>query len=182
MEAAKILVVDDDSIMLGVVDAMLNRHRYRYKVLPVCDPREALQIVRHGELVDVVVSDFYMPELNGGELIREIARISPSTMGIVITAGMIKAAHVPPCVPVLKKPFGAAALLATVEMMVMRSAQLRARLHEEFERATKLRGQSRELCKALGALREQWLNNMKARGVHDRGEAKRAASAARETR
>jgi len=50
VEAAKILVVDDDSTMLGVVDAILNRHRY--KVLPVCDPREALQIVRHGELVD----------------------------------------------------------------------------------------------------------------------------------
>jgi CheY-like chemotaxis protein len=180
VEAAKILVVDDDPIILGAVTTILNgRH---HAVVPASGPREALQIVRHGELVDVVVSDFYMPELNGGELIREIARISPSTMGIVITAGMIKAAHVPPCVPVLKKPFGAAALLATVEMMVMRSAQLRARLHEEFERATKLRGQSRQLCKALGALREQWLNNMKARGVHDRGEAKRAASATRETR
>jgi DNA-binding NtrC family response regulator len=163
VEATKILVVDDDSTMLGVVGAILNRHRY--KVLPACGPREALEIVRHGELVDVVVSDFYMPELNGGKLMREIARISPSTTGIIMTAGTVKAAEVPPRVPVLKKPFRAAALLATVEMMVMHSAQLRACSREGVERATNLIGQSRQpRSKELVQIREHRLHNKQATG------------------
>jgi CheY-like chemotaxis protein len=133
VEAAKILVVDDDSIMLEAVCAILNRHHH--KVLPACGPREALEIVRHGELVDVVVSDFCMPVLNGGELIREIVRISPSTMGVIMTAGTVMATEVPPCVPVLRKPFRIADLLVTIDTMRLRSIQLRALLREEVELA-----------------------------------------------
>jgi CheY-like chemotaxis protein len=162
VEAAKILLVDDDSTMLGVVGAILNRHRH--KVLSARSPREALEIVGRGELVDVVVSDFYMPELNGGELIREIVRFSPSTMGIVMTAGTVTAAEVPPCVPVLKKPIRTPDLLATVDMMVMHSAQLRACLHEAVELAAQSRERSRQLLDELAVLRERWLRKMKAAG------------------
>jgi hypothetical protein len=67
-----------------------------------------------------------MPLLDGGALIREIAQISPLTTGIIITAGTVDAAEVPPGVPVLRKPFTIGALLAAVDAVRLRAARHRA--------------------------------------------------------
>ena len=67
MAAAKILIVDDDAMMLGMVYRMLNRRNY--DVVSASSPRQAVEIVRTCLFVDVVISDFYMPVMTGGELI-----------------------------------------------------------------------------------------------------------------
>jgi len=115
MEAprATILLVDDDAIMLCAVSMLLARHGH--KVLQACGPLEALEILRGGGPVDIVISDFRMPGLNGGELLREIAQISPSTMGIIISAGTVHTLEVPSGVPILRKPFPIGDLLAEID-------------------------------------------------------------------
>ncbi len=56
-----------------------------YKVATASGGREAIAIGREKRF-DVVLTDIYMPDLNGLEVIREFRRISPETKIIAVTA------------------------------------------------------------------------------------------------
>jgi DNA-binding NtrC family response regulator len=145
--AARILVVDNDAGMLGAVTGILNRRGF--DVFPASTPHQALDIARTASRLDLVISDLWMSEMQGGALIREITRTSPAPRGILLTADPLKAVGLPPAVPVLTKPFRTVDLLAAVEEMLVRSAQRRAKLERETQRATKLRAHAKQLCSEL---------------------------------
>jgi len=143
MATARVLVVDDDSTMLEVVSRMLTRAGY--EVLPANGARQALEIVNNPPGVDLVVSDLKMPDMQGTQLVREVARISPQTAGLLMT-GAVNLADVPDDVPLLKKPFAMSDLISAVQATLDASAQLGADLRRQCERSGKLRRQSQELC------------------------------------
>lgn len=82
METPRILVVDDESDNLKALERTL---RGKYQVTSVEDPREALDLVEK-EPFAVVISDHKMPGMLGTELLSEVAKKSPLTTRILLTA------------------------------------------------------------------------------------------------
>ncbi len=56
-----------------------------YDVVAVSGGREAIALVQ-GKKFDVVLTDIYMPDINGLEVVREFRRFSPETRIIAVTA------------------------------------------------------------------------------------------------
>ncbi|MEO8279508.1 MAG: ATP-binding protein, partial [Ideonella sp.] len=82
-----VLYVDDDQVMVVMVEALL--HRAGYRVTSLSDPRQALaRACQVEDPIDLLVTDFNMPDLSGVDLARELGRKRP-TIPIVITSGNI---------------------------------------------------------------------------------------------
>jgi|ERR1035437_5355912 CheY-like chemotaxis protein len=84
-----ILLVDDYEPVLQTLAATLEASGFR--VIATTKPSDALLIATTGHDVDLVVTDFTMPEMSGGELVREIHR-RRSYLPIVMLSGAE-----PPC-------------------------------------------------------------------------------------
>jgi len=120
MATARLLIVDDDVRVLNLVKLTLTLDGY--EVLATDRPHEALEIVRNGPAVHLVLSDIEMPEMLGTQLIREIARLSPGTARVLMTGGIIESAQVPDGVQVLRKPFSIRDLISAVEATYPRNS------------------------------------------------------------
>jgi DNA-binding NtrC family response regulator len=101
MAGARVLVVDDDSTMLNVIRRILTLGGY--EVLTADGPRQALEIVRNRSPVHLVLSDVLMPEMQGTQLVREVWRLSPQTVGVLMTGYVNNVANVPDGVALLQK-------------------------------------------------------------------------------
>lgn len=66
MEKADILVVDDKAEIAKVIKIQLSGE---YDVHHSVNPLEALKWMHEGHLPDLIISDFYMPEMNGHEFL-----------------------------------------------------------------------------------------------------------------
>jgi CheY-like chemotaxis protein len=71
VHAKTVLCVDDEKIGLRVRKLMLEGHGFR--VLTATDGQRGLELFDQNH-VDVVVLDYYMPGLNGGEVAAELRR------------------------------------------------------------------------------------------------------------
>jgi DNA-binding NtrC family response regulator len=81
----RILVVDDESLIVNVYKAILER--FGYTVTATISSEEALEKVRsHAEDFDLVITDQTMPNLSGVELAREIMKIK-ADMPIILCSG-----------------------------------------------------------------------------------------------
>lgn len=81
---ARLLVVDDDA-QIGVSLVQLLR-RHGYGAESVRNGREALaRISRHP--VDVILSDIFMPDFDGFELLRILVKVSPRPRLVAMTGG-----------------------------------------------------------------------------------------------
>jgi len=82
-----VLCVDDDPAMVLMVDGLLRRAGYAVATLE--DPAAALaRVIAHPDAVDVVVTDYNMPGMNGMELAAAIRRAVPG-LPIIVTSGFI---------------------------------------------------------------------------------------------
>ncbi len=81
--SGRILVVDDDPIVVKSLSKMLEMNSYSVDF--ASDGRAALEMIeRDGH--DIVLGDINMPEMNGFELLEEVRQKSPSSAFIIITA------------------------------------------------------------------------------------------------
>jgi two-component system response regulator PilR (NtrC family) len=80
---AKILVVDDEQGMRDLLEIMLVR--VGYKVVTAADATKALHRC-HKETFDLIITDLKMPNIDGIAFLREVKKISPGSMVILITA------------------------------------------------------------------------------------------------
>jgi len=118
MNSAKhsILVVDDDQDTCGNLSDILAD--LGYAVQTAFDGPSALELVRRNSF-DVALLDFKMPGMDGLTLYREIKRLSPATVAIMITAFLSGAstveAHRAGTWKVLPKPVDLARLLPLVD-------------------------------------------------------------------
>ena len=81
--AARILIVDDESSLREVLSIML--HREGYQVDTAVDGEQAASRLR-SRSYDLVISDIRMPRMSGLELLRMIKEHTPETVVVMITA------------------------------------------------------------------------------------------------
>jgi CheY-like chemotaxis protein len=86
----KVLVVDDDARNIFALATMLENHEMQ--VISATNGRQAIDLIRTNEDLDVVLMDIMMPEMDGYETMREIRKIPEfRTMPIVaLTAKAMK--------------------------------------------------------------------------------------------
>jgi DNA-binding response OmpR family regulator len=110
-----ILVVDDDP---GIRDALaLLLEDEGYVVLTAPDGLAALEAVAR-DSPDLVITDLYMPGLDGVGLIERLQSKWPDLPIFIVSAGI--RASPPAGIPIVAKPFDAELLLATVALLLAR--------------------------------------------------------------
>jgi DNA-binding NtrC family response regulator len=82
MEAAKILVVDDERSILVLLKEALSQ--WGYQVTTAAAAAEALGILK-AELFDALITDIRMPDMSGLELLREVKKQDESIEVVMMT-------------------------------------------------------------------------------------------------
>lgn len=80
--SAKVLVVDDQPLVLGVLKEILSRGPYT--VLTATSGKEALSLMKQ-EPIDVVISDERMPGMQGSEFLTIVRQEYPAAVRIILT-------------------------------------------------------------------------------------------------
>ena len=83
MERKKILVVDDEEDVRETLATVLEN--LNYQALLAADGEEALSVIKN-QRVDVVLSDLYMPGMNGIELLKRVKTERKNLIFMMITA------------------------------------------------------------------------------------------------
>jgi len=78
-----ILLVEDSERIREVGRRLLES--MGYQVLTASNGREALEVYRSAEGVDLVITDIVMPEMGGKELVQELTRTNPALKALAIT-------------------------------------------------------------------------------------------------
>lgn len=88
---AKILVVDDEIMVTKTLKMLLGVHGYK-NVEAFNSPLEALEFLKAGaegtspeNAVDIMISDFIMPKMNGIEFLSEAQKLQPNCTQILLT-------------------------------------------------------------------------------------------------
>jgi len=79
----KVLVVEDDDLLRKSYERILKGH-HEFKL--AADPREARIILKEGFEPDVVLSDWNMPVMNGGEFCEILRALGNDVPFIIISA------------------------------------------------------------------------------------------------
>ena len=82
-----ILLVDDDEFFASIVANQL-RDEYKYKVTIACNGREAKELIATGggNYFDMILTDYFMPEMNGIDLLKWIIEYNMETPVVMLTA------------------------------------------------------------------------------------------------
>ena len=118
---ATILLVEDEDAVRAIMSAVLRRTGYR--VLEASVPSAACDIFdRHGDDIDLLLTDVVMPEMNGPALAQRLIGLRPSLRTLFIS-GYADAARPfeglrHPNISLLTKPFHASALVERVQQMI----------------------------------------------------------------
>jgi CheY-like chemotaxis protein len=117
--ATKVLLVDDNSVMLDAISRMLTHKGYEV-LFAEAGARQALEIVSDSPSIHLVVADLLLPEMKGTRLIREVQRLSPQTACLLMTyvAGV---QGMPDGVALLRKPFTSQELFHAIETALAQS-------------------------------------------------------------
>jgi CheY-like chemotaxis protein len=81
---AHLLVIDDDDAVLRSLERILDRAGYQ--VTTVGDGREALRRLQ-AEAPDLVITDVFMPEMDGIEFLLQVRELHPELPILVISGG-----------------------------------------------------------------------------------------------
>ncbi len=83
MSDFRILLIDDEPAQIASLKSFLKRRNY--KVKSALSGEEGLQIVRD-EHIDLIFTDFRMPDMNGLEVVKQVKKINPEILIAIITA------------------------------------------------------------------------------------------------
>ena len=113
---ARIVVIDDSAVILEILKDILTEAGHQ--VEPFMTGKEALQALR-SQTADLIVTDIYMPDADGFEVIRSVRGICPQTPILAISSGtglrdLLLVARRMGASGTLKKPFSKIELLAAI--------------------------------------------------------------------
>ena len=107
-----ILVVEDQCQIRELTSEILRDHGYT--VLEAADGLEAFEMLtRHPGTVDLLLTDWWMPRMDGGELCRRLSRIHPETRVLVISGSLDSEPRAD--IAFLQKPFTLPRLVRMVD-------------------------------------------------------------------
>lgn len=138
-ETATILVVDDDELIISSLRGLFALET-GYEVVAKLEPAAAIEELERRP-VDLIISDFLMPEINGVELLKKARALQPETIRILLTGfadkeNAIRAINEAGLYHYLEKPWDNDLLLNLVRNGLQQKS-LRQQLTEkveEFER------------------------------------------------
>jgi CheY-like chemotaxis protein len=114
----RILVVEDDPSARESIKLLLTIDRHH--VTEAKDGIEALALIPKHRF-DLVVLDFFMPGMQGGEVATKIKRLAPALPIIMVTAYLEKLSGLDtPVDAVLSKPFAVSALRGAIAKLLPR--------------------------------------------------------------
>ncbi len=123
-KSSKILVVDDDSIVLSALKMLLELEGYE-NVEYFDNPENALNFLKTNS-PDLILSDFIMPQMNGIEFLSEAKKIHPDVSMILLTGyadkeNAIKAINEVGIYKYIEKPWDNSDLLINIKNGIERS-------------------------------------------------------------
>jgi DNA-binding NtrC family response regulator len=103
-----LLIVENETAIRNLLQMALQKTGYT--VLAAASAREALDIVRgHAASIDLVITDVVMPDMNGPELVRQLAPIRPGIRTLFMSGYLDDAlgdhGMLPSDVNFIQKPF-----------------------------------------------------------------------------
>lgn len=111
-----VLVVEDEGNVRTLIMGMLQGAGFT--VLGALDGTDALDLcVVHPTPIHLMITDFKMPGMSGGELIRRVAKLRPG-MKFLCISGHPDEASVAPHITLLEKPFTLKTILAKVHELL----------------------------------------------------------------
>ncbi len=185
MSGKKVLVVDDEESVSGLVCALLEHSGY----VAVCAtrPEEALQRLAESKDFDLVLSDVMMAEADGFGLLDRIGMDHPGMPVVMVTA--VHDIHVATnafrrgAIDYLLKPFGKTQLLSVVERAVeygrlkKQNAIYRQSLEEMVQaRTERLRETMRDLERSYDITLEAMGDALDLRDAETEGHSKRVTA------
>ena len=78
-----ILVIDDEAAQRDVLTGYLKKKGYQ--IFAASSGKEGIEITKN-EPVDIILSDFKMPELNGIEVLEQVKKMNPEISFVIVTA------------------------------------------------------------------------------------------------
>jgi CheY-like chemotaxis protein len=112
-----ILVAEDEDSNYALIDAILKPRAI--KIIRALNGREAVDLCRQHEKIDLILMDIKMPEMGGLEATREILRFKPRLPIVAQSAyahpADIEKASLAGCSGYLAKPFNRKQLLEIIE-------------------------------------------------------------------
>ena len=126
---ASVLIVDDEEMVITSVKAFLNLET-EYLVSGYTDPEQALRHIESNP-VDVVVSDYLMPKLNGIQLLGKAKQLQPEAARVLLTGhadkqSAIQAINEVGLFQYLEKPWDNAQLLLVIQSAIERTQLFRS--------------------------------------------------------
>jgi len=83
MKEYSILIIDDEETQRNVLKGYLNKKGYT--IYSASSGNEGVHLVRNN-LIDIVISDFKMPDKTGLEVLEEVKQINPEISFVILTA------------------------------------------------------------------------------------------------
>ncbi len=80
---SRVVIVDDEEMVLTSLKSFLNLETV-YDVVGFKNPLEALEFIKNND-VDLVVSDYLMPEMDGISFLGEVRQFKPDIPRIILT-------------------------------------------------------------------------------------------------
>jgi len=122
-EHVRILCVDDEINVLRALERLFLDDDY--EILTAPSGREGLELLRGSPAVQLVISDYRMPEMNGVDFLREVRQNWPDTVRIVLsgyadTASIVSAINEGEIYKFIPKPWNDDELKVTINNAVER--------------------------------------------------------------
>jgi CheY-like chemotaxis protein len=80
-----ILVVEDDQMLRASLVTLFKRRGYA--VQAAASGNEAIRILSSNATIDLILSDYYMPDGDGGQLLRYVRSIDPKRPRFIMITG-----------------------------------------------------------------------------------------------
>jgi serine phosphatase RsbU (regulator of sigma subunit) len=147
-QTATIALVDDEELILSSLGAMF-RLETDYQILAFSNPVQALQELERIK-VDLVISDYLMPQMTGIDLLQRVKQVQPEAVRILLTGfadkeNAIRAVNTVGLYQYLEKPWDTEALLLAVRN-ALKEKGLRRQLAERIHAFDKLFLEHRQLA------------------------------------
>jgi len=154
---ATIMLVDDEEIALSSLNALFTLET-DYEVLAFTDPREAIKEAERRP-IDLVISDYLMPQMTGIDLLKKLQEIQPAMVRILLTGfadkeNTIRAINELDIFQYLEKPWDNQQLLLVVERG-LQQRNLTRQLTEKVKELDRLLSEHRELQKRHSTLERE---------------------------